>query len=138
MPADGFFEWVRKGKEKQPIRFILEHEPLFAFAGLWDEWKTQTSEALNTFTIITVPANKTVEPIHNRMPVILDESNWKEWIDPREPVDKACAWLKPYSGKKMEGYPGSKEVNLPAKNDPACTERLATGEKNNCSKYFIN
>ena len=86
IPADGFFEWRKLpgGKRKQPY-FIerTDGEPL-AFAGLWEAWRgpDRQGEPLRSTTIITTTPNETLAPIHDRMPVILPESRWEEWLDP--------------------------------------------------------
>jgi putative SOS response-associated peptidase YedK len=85
VPADGFYEWrkVPGQKTKQPY-FIhrADGEPL-AFAGLWEEWRGPDREAghtLRSATIITTGANATMEPIHDRMPVVLPPSAWDRWL----------------------------------------------------------
>lgn len=96
IPMDGFYEWKpgrddgplnAKGKPlKQPL-FIhrLDGEPL-AVAGLWTAWKDPTdpeSRFLHSATVITTSANKLMEPVHNRMPVLVPESEWATWLDPK-------------------------------------------------------
>ena len=87
VPVDGFYEWktIAGQKTKQPY-FIhrSDGEPL-AFAGLWEEWRgpdRSGAEHLRSATIITTSANTTMAPIHDRMPVILPPTAWKEWLDP--------------------------------------------------------
>lgn len=87
VPADGFFEWkkIPGQKTKQPY-FIhrSDGEPL-AFAGLWEQWRgpdRSSGERLRSTTVITTDANETMEPIHDRMPVILPPSAWDQWLDP--------------------------------------------------------
>jgi putative SOS response-associated peptidase YedK len=72
IPANGFFEWAATGKVKTPYHFRLKDRGLFAFAGLWEHWKHENRDPLETSTIITTEANDVVRPIHARMPVILD------------------------------------------------------------------
>jgi len=90
--ADGFYEWKRTGGAREKYRFTLEHRPM-AFAGIY-EWRTKTlSDAMRPFfSIITVPANKTMSPIHDRMPAILPPGREKEWIAP----DGRLELLEPY------------------------------------------
>jgi putative SOS response-associated peptidase YedK len=70
VPATGFFEWKPVGKRKQPFAITLADRPLFAFAGLWESWRSP-DKAVETFTIVTTDANDMVREIHDRMPVIL-------------------------------------------------------------------
>jgi putative SOS response-associated peptidase YedK len=88
VPADGFYEWekVEDKKQKQPW-FIRRRdgEPM-AFAGLWEIWHDpkigDDAPRIRTFTIITTDANDLLAPIHDRMPVVLPESEWGRWLDP--------------------------------------------------------
>ena len=83
IPADGFYEWRREGNGKVPVWFHLKNKQPFAFAGLWDMWRDVDGEALHTFTIITTGPNALLRRIHNRMPVICDKLQAKQWLDPR-------------------------------------------------------
>jgi putative SOS response-associated peptidase YedK len=102
VPMDGFYEWqvVPGQKAKQPM-FIhrVDGEPL-AVAGLWATWRDREAAAdapwLHSLTIITTSANATMAPVHDRMPVILPESKWAEWLDPEnQDVDALKALLVP-------------------------------------------
>jgi putative SOS response-associated peptidase YedK len=71
--ADSFYAWKKTGKKTFiPYRLVCTDQPLFAFAGLWDEYEDTDGHEHHTFSIITVPANSLVESIHDRMPVILN------------------------------------------------------------------
>src|SRR3972149_8083207 len=122
--ADGFYEWTKKDKKnKLPFRFVLKTKEPFAFAGLWDAWKTPEGEMFLTFTIITTNANELMEPIHDRMPVILHEKDEGVWLDPQlNDTDKLSTLLKPYPSKEMEAYKVSTFVNSPKNNSPKCIE----------------
>jgi putative SOS response-associated peptidase YedK len=93
--ADGFFEWKKIGDKKQKYRFTLERRPM-AFAGIY-QWKTKklSDEMRPFFSIITVPANKAMATIHDRMPVILPSGKEKEWIT----GDLALELLIPFRSK---------------------------------------
>ncbi len=78
--ADGFYEWLTKGKIKQPHLFQLADGGAFAFAGLWERWE-KGETPLETFTIICTDANPSVAAIHHRMPVILTPDQWERWLD---------------------------------------------------------
>lgn len=79
--ADGFYEWKSEGRVKRPYRFTLQDGGTFAFAGLWDSWLSPTGQRINSCTIITTTPNKLMEPIHNRMPVILPQNMESVWLD---------------------------------------------------------
>lgn len=118
--ADGFYEWKAEGKgPKQPMYFSLQqHEP-FAFAGLWDSWKSPDGAVWRTCTIITTDANELVAPVHNRMPVILPSAAYNEWLDPTLSDEQVLLpLLKPYKAQDMLVRPVSRLVNDPKKEGP--------------------
>src|SRR5207245_977678 len=96
--ADGFFEWsVPVGsKSKIPMRITLQSREPFAMAGLWEKWKSPEGKEIRSFTIITTAANKVMEPIHNRMPVILSKESEDQWLDPESKPEKLLELLRPY------------------------------------------
>lgn len=119
--ADGFFEWRKEGKRKVPMRIVLKERELFAFAGLWDSWKKPDGGELRTFTIITTEANSLLRPIHDRMPVILDNLTQKEWLDPERQDPKILTvLLQPFPSELMDAYEVSTLVNSPANDRPDC------------------
>ena len=122
--ADGFYEWEKgKGKRvKIPHRFVLKSRELFAFAGLWDVWKPPEGEPLETFTIITTAPNELMEPIHDRMPVILHDKDYDLWLDPGAKEDALLSLLAPYETELMEEYEVSVKVNSPREESPDCIE----------------
>ncbi|NMB43555.1 MAG: SOS response-associated peptidase [Clostridiales bacterium] len=126
IPADGFYEWKREEKNKIPYRFILRSGQVFAFAGLWDSWFNPNGDLINTFTIITTTPNSLLEPVHNRMPVILTEENEKLWLDPKfQDKHLLKELLKPYPSELMEKYQVSDIVNSPKNNDERCIQRIS-------------
>jgi putative SOS response-associated peptidase YedK len=128
LPADGFYEWkTTQGGERRPIYFRLKSGKPFAFAGLW-EGSRVGGELAKTCTIITTGPNKLVEPIHDRMPVILMEEDYQRWLDAaeREPED-LLSMLKPFPGEEMEAVEVSKAVNSPRNQGPECIEPQEKG-----------
>lgn len=113
VPVSGFYEWQKQGKRKQPY-FITgaEQKPL-ALAGLWERWND-----LLTFTIITVPANEDIAPIHSRMPAILSVENALEWLRCGD-----LGLLQPYT-QPLWIWPVSHRVNSPANNDPELIKEI--------------
>ena len=127
--ADGFYEWRKRGKHKQPMYIGLhDHQP-FAFAGLWEVWRDADGAALSTCTIVTTTANTLLQPIHERMPVILHPTAEVLWLDQHlvEP-QPLLAVLAPYAPEAMVAYPVSSLVNAPRHNSPACIAPLAAEE----------
>src|SRR5207249_1983364 len=74
VPADGFYEWKKEGKRKQPYYFTLPDRQPFFFAGLYQE-----SPKL-TFAILTTVAAKWIANVHDRMPVILSQKQFEPWL----------------------------------------------------------
>lgn len=122
LPADGFFEWqkVEGQKTKRPYFIHPQGEPVFAFAGLWERWHDpEADEDVRSCTIITGDANKVVEPIHDRMPVVLPREHWDEWLDPdNNDVESLRRLLVPLSDDLVAAYPVSTRVNSPRNNSP--------------------
>ncbi|MDO1451173.1 SOS response-associated peptidase [Rhodocytophaga aerolata] len=125
--ADGFYEWKKEGKTKQPFRITLKDNGLFAFAGLWDEWKDDKGNKVQSFTIITTDPNELMAPIHNRMPVILPPAQEKHWLSNDLNPDEAMDLLVPYNAADMEAYPVSTLVNSPANNIKELLDSLEKG-----------
>ncbi len=123
--ADGFYEWQRQERRKQPFYIRLRDGHPFAFAGLWERWAPQDGQPLDSCSIITTVANDLIQPLHVRMPVILSPVDHEAWLDPsiRE-VERLQPLLRPYPPEEMEAYPVSTRVNNPANDTPECIERL--------------
>jgi putative SOS response-associated peptidase YedK len=122
IPADGFYEWSRMGKAKQPYCFEVNGGELFAFAGIWDRWKDASGKAVETFAILTTTPNAVTSAVHDRMPVILDPDCYDLWFDPgMKDVTTASELLKPCDARPMRCYPVSSRVNSVVNDDEACT-----------------
>jgi putative SOS response-associated peptidase YedK len=119
--ADGFFEWQKSAGQKIPIYIRMKSHAPFAFAGLWETWKTPNDSELNTCVIITTSPNELVAPIHNRMPVILPMDAFPHWLNPGESKPEFLKQLlQPFSADLMEAYPVSRMVNSPQNDTPEC------------------
>jgi putative SOS response-associated peptidase YedK len=101
--ADGFYEWQKVGKAKKPLYFTLKAGAPFGFAGLHETWASPDQQELHTCTIVTTAANKVIEPIHDRMPVIVPKDFETKWIDPEnQNQHELMSILKPYPSKEMD------------------------------------
>lgn len=130
IPANGFYEWAGSGRKKQPFFIHLEERKPFAFAGLWESWTGADGSVLETCTVLTTEANEKLAELHHRMPVILPEESYAEWLNPGENRAKAIQeLLKPYPSETFSYYPVSERVNSPRNDDPSCIERHAEQEK---------
>ena len=112
IPADGFFEWKRTGREKRPFYFQLHDELPFAFAGIWDTWSNR-GELVASCAIITTAANELIGELHDRMPVILLPDAYESWLDPKATPVSLRQMLAPIPASKMTSYPVSSAVNHP-------------------------
>ena len=122
IPADGFYEWKRDGKTKQPFCFEVKQGQLFAFAGLRDRWKDPSGNWVKTCSILTTTPNVVTSPVHDRMPVILDPDAYDLWLDPgMKDVSAASDLLKPYDARLMRCYPVSTRINSVVNDDEACS-----------------
>ena len=131
IPADGFYEWVRRGSVKQPYLIGRKDGGMMAFAGLWERWfipedvllprsmsGLEPGDAVDTCTILTTAANETLAPVHHRMPVILPSELFDPWLDGQTVA------LDPYCAQEMTLQPVSTRVNRPSNDDPRCVEPL--------------
>jgi putative SOS response-associated peptidase YedK len=121
IPADGFYEWVRTGKTKQPYCFEVNDGELFAFAGLWERWKNPSGEWIRTCSILTTTPNAVAAPVHDRMPVILDPDGYELWLDPgMTNVEAVSEMLKPFDARLMRSFPVSTRINSVVNDDAGC------------------
>jgi putative SOS response-associated peptidase YedK len=122
IPADGFYEWARTGKGKQPYCFEVNEGRLFAFAGIWERWKDASGNMVETCSILTTTPNAVTAAVHDRMPVILDPDAYDLWLDPgMRDVVAASDLLKPYDARLMRCYPISTRINHVANDDAECS-----------------
>jgi len=126
IPADGFYEWqvVPGSKSKIPTRIILKDENPFVIAGLWEKWKRPDGTTLNSFSIITTKANHLLAPIHDRMPVVLQEKDVESWLNPLTPPDQLSSLLVSYPEELMEFFEVSSRVNSPSNDTPEIIQRI--------------
>ncbi len=111
IPLDGFYEWKKNNKIKKPYRIVRDDKSIFSVAGLWEKWEGRNKQVLNTFTLITVPANSLVKKIHDRMPAILFEDEERFWIDKNISTTEAKKMLKPFPSELLFAYPVSSKIN---------------------------
>ena len=125
VPATGFFEWQAAPEGKQPYRIRLASGEPFTFAGLYEE-RAGPEEPERSSTIITTEPNALMEPIHNRMPVILTDDAAEQWLNPDTPAEQLKTLLKPYPATAMTASPIDRLVNSPANDRPEILRPLTT------------
>jgi len=127
VPASGFFEWKKEGNRKRPVYFRLTDDPLFSFAGRFDQWHNPEGVTVSTYTIITCNANSLVAPLHDRMPVILSRATEERWLS-SDPVtsEELKQILVPCPAVLMEAVPVSDLVNNTAVDDERVIQPLTS------------
>jgi putative SOS response-associated peptidase YedK len=126
VPADGFYEWRGPKARREPLWIHAADNALLLFAGLFEAWQFQPGDWQTTFTIITTAANRKLEPIHNRMPVILDEAGAADWMNLREPDPRSLKrLLTPAADDLLVVRPASPLVNSVKNEGPELLEDLS-------------
>ena len=127
--TDGYFEWKKMGKTKQPYWIRMRDEGPFAMAGLWESWRgppatnQQASDPLLSCTIVTTTSNALTQDVHDRMPVILDPEDWETWLAPeRTADDEICALMRPFDSDPMKMDAVSTRVNNVRNDDAECVQ----------------
>lgn len=129
IPADGFYEWKQGANPKQkiPMWIHLVDKSLFAFAGIYDEWKSEEKN-FRSYSIITCAANDVVAPVHDRMPVILPRELEDKWLDPEfKDPDEIVKMLVPYPNELVTMYQVSSDVNSAKTDQPHMTDQVEEG-----------
>lgn len=122
--ADGFYEWRKEGKAKQPYFIHMKDDQPFAFAGLWQRWK-KDNLAIESCTIITTAANQLMSPLHDRMPAILSPADFDTWLNPDiEDPQELTPLLDSYPDEEMDLYPVSTAVNTWKGDSPEYVEPI--------------
>jgi putative SOS response-associated peptidase YedK len=126
IPADGFYEWKSEGGRKRP--FYAAAGNLVAFAGLWESWMGPNGEEMETACIITTAANRTLRPLHDRMPAVIPPEAFDMWLDcARVDAETAAALLVPAPEDIFAAHEVSTAVNRAANDGAALIEPVAPG-----------
>lgn len=119
IPADGFYEWLKQDKIKIPYYIRLKSKNPMGIAGLYNNWKSPEGEEICSCTIITTDADELLNPIHNRMPVILHENDFRLWLNPAlHDKETLLRLLKPFPSKELDTYRVTSKVNSFKYNNP--------------------
>jgi putative SOS response-associated peptidase YedK len=122
VPTTGWYEWQKvTAKTKKPFHFKPESEP-FAFAGVYDVWNADGKSNITSFSIVTTDAAPTTAQYHDRMPLVLEEGQFEDWM--RSPPEEASKMMQPYSGA-VEAWEVSPDVGNVRNNRPDLMERAA-------------
>jgi putative SOS response-associated peptidase YedK len=103
----------------------MADDSIFAFAGIWDQWKNPEGQLVETCSIITTTPNALCAAVHDRMPVIMADEAYDLWLDPGfQKTDAVCDLLKPFNTALMQRYEVSSRVNLVKNDDAGCAEAV--------------
>lgn len=128
IPADAFYEWQETGQSlKQPYAIVMKDRSDFGFAGLWEKWTDKASgEVIRSCTIITTQPNKLCASIHNRMPAILEPSDYTKWLgEQTASTDALLALLKPFRAERMECFKIGTRIGNVKYDEPSLIEPLS-------------
>jgi len=121
--ADGFYEWSGRGRQKIPYYFHLKDPAPMGLAGLFESWRGPDGRTLDSCTIITTAANSLMQPVHDRMPVIIAREDYDLWLDNDVFDEKALGVLfRPYPPETMECHQVAPLVNSPRNNSIQCIQ----------------
>ncbi len=126
IPASGFYEWRREGKNKAQAYWVRPHTGgIVAFGGLIETWSSADGSQIDTGGILTTSANDLLRPIHERMPVVVQPEDFARWLDckrflPREVADI----MRPAQDDLFEAIPISDKVNKVANTTPDLQDRV--------------
>ncbi|MEM6846064.1 MAG: SOS response-associated peptidase [Bacteroidota bacterium] len=122
--ADGYYEWKKTPEGKEPYRIMLADKPPFLFAGIWQQPGELSTTGTPEYCIITTAAPTSIKDIHDRMPVILDETAWDLWLSDTEDDEGLQDMLRPLEDEQIKAFPVSKRVNNVRNDDAELTEPL--------------
>jgi putative SOS response-associated peptidase YedK len=125
IPADGFYEWKRVGSYKQPFHFGMKDDSLFAFAGIWDTWKSPEGTTIESCAILTTTPNELLVDVHDRMPVILHPNHYHAWLNaPALKSHHLAHMLAPFDAALMRRFSVSSLVNDVQNDAPECATEV--------------
>lgn len=125
VPAAAFYEWFRADGRRLPFAVRRRDGDPLALAGVWAVWRDpDTAERVYTCSILTTVPNDVVSPIHNRMPLILDPTDWDLWLSDEAPRADLRSLLHPFPSRPLQVYPVSAAVNSVRNDGPELLERV--------------
>jgi putative SOS response-associated peptidase YedK len=132
VPLSGFFEWKTDGQRKRPFKIHLQNNAIMSLAGIWETWRPGTPRERRSFSILTTSANRFMRAIHDRMPVILDNSSEEDWLDPEIHERKALKEiLQPCPNEWLTAVEVSPLVNSAKNNGPELLQPAVVNQTEN-------
>ncbi len=125
IPADGFYEWTGAKGKRRPFLLRPRQDQLIAFAGLYERWRDQEGGEIDTVVILTCPANRTISPLHDRMPVVLAPECFEAWLDVKQTTPEAALkLLLPARDDLFEAIEMHSKINDSKRDEPGMQEPL--------------
>ena len=127
VPADGFYEWTGPKGKRRPFLLRPRGGQLIAFAGLYERWRDGKGREFDTVAILTCPANATIAPLHDRMPVVLAPEDFAAWLDVKStPAESAARLLTPPPDDLFEAIEMHPKINDSKRDEPGIQEPLVS------------
>lgn len=124
VPADGFYEWESRPSGKQPWWVHCPGASLFGMAGIWSSWAAPEGPRITTFSILTRGSPSPIRWLHDRLPVILAESAWDDWLARGTTAPVLQSILKGAESPELHFRPVSHAVNRAGHDEPECIEKV--------------
>ncbi len=122
IPMSGFYEWKAEGKIKQPYYLSAKSVEPLAMGGLWESWKAQDGTILRTVCVMTTSPNAVMEPIHDRMSVIVTPEQWQSWLSGMP--EEVARMVAPYRYGELQAWPVSRRVSKTQDDDAGLIEPI--------------
>ena len=126
VPVTAYYEWRHDPSGKTPFAIALEDGEPLAFGGVWEEWRSPDGETLRTFATMTTEANPELALIQHRMPVIIEEADWRVWLG--EDEGDVQALLRPIPADRFRVWPVGRKMNSVKNDGPELLDPLPEAE----------
>lgn len=125
VPADGFYEWTGPKGKRRPFLLSPRNAGLIALAGIYERWRDQPGNEIDTVAILTCAANSTLAPLHDRMPVVLPREHFEAWLDVKgTAAESAARLLQPAPDDLFEATEMHPKINDSKRDEPGIQEPL--------------
>lgn len=130
VPASGFYEWKREGKQRQPWYFHPSAaSACLAIAAIWESWRSAEGETIESCCLLTTAANRLLEPVHDRMPVLLTPAGVKRWMDAScDNAEDLIDLLTPAAPEVLACHPVSTAVNSVRNDEASNVEEIVVAQ----------
>ncbi len=120
IPASGFYKWKSTENKSTPFYVRMLSGNIMALGGIYNRWESSAGRQLYSFAILGTEANALVEPIDDRMPVIVRTQNFEKWLDKNADAKKMLQQIEDYPTMLTEMIVNrvSEEVNDISNNEP--------------------